>query len=43
MVAVNGLAQWLRCLAGRHEWAVLETVDGARYELCLCCGETADE
>jgi hypothetical protein len=39
---MNGLKQWIRCLAGNHEWALLETVEGRVYEICLCCGEQAE-
>jgi len=36
---MDGLKQWLRCLAGRHEWVDLATEDGRFYTFCLACGE----
>lgn len=44
MDALAGLRQWLRCLAGRHEWVELQTApDHAggcfEFEFCLWCGE----
>ena len=40
--ALNGLRQWLRCLAGRHEWVELACEPdqgGMTFEFCLWCGE----
>ena len=37
---MDGLRQWLRCLAGKHEWVLYEhDVDGW-WRFCLYCGES---